>query len=54
MPVEYRLIKCMEKFPIIWNVHEPGKEVQTVNYYKLILKKKYLKLLKWKTKTDSI
>ena len=44
MPVEYRLIKCMEKFPLIWSVYEGDKKT-VVNYYKLILKKKYLKLL---------
>ena len=46
MPKEYRIKQCIQKFPLVCTVYEPGKDEREVNYYELILKKKYLKLLK--------
>lgn len=37
-----RIEECRKGFPNIWTTHEHGKEPKTVNYYDLILKKKYL------------
>lgn len=39
---EERVKQCREKFPQTWKVLEKGKE-EVVDYYELILKKKYLK-----------
>jgi hypothetical protein len=37
-----RIKQCIEEFPNIWTKHSKGKE-ETINYYDLILRKKYLK-----------
>ena len=37
-----RIKQCREEFPNIWTRHSKGEE-ETINYYDLILRKKYLK-----------
>lgn len=37
-----RVKECREKFPQVWTVHSTGKEPETIDYYNLIIKKKYL------------
>lgn len=38
-----RVKQCREKFPVKWRVYEKGEDKGVIDYYKLILKKKYLK-----------
>lgn len=40
---EERVKQCREKAPQTWTTYKQGKEKETVDYYELILKKKYLK-----------
>lgn len=40
--VAERIAQCREEFPCIWTRHSKGEE-ETINYYDLILRKKYLK-----------
>lgn len=39
-----RVKQCIEGFPMIWKVSEKGGEPRSINYYEVVLKKKYLKL----------
>lgn len=40
---EERVKQCRENFSLTWKVSEKGKKDRVVDYYELILKKKYLK-----------
>ncbi len=40
---EERVKQCRERAPQTWTTYKQGKEKETVDYYELILKKKYLK-----------
>jgi len=40
-----RIIQCMEKFPNIWVSTNKDGSKEEINYYKLILRKKYLKYI---------
>jgi len=44
-PKEERIQICMNEFPLICTVWENGKEPYKVNYYKDVLKNKYLKYI---------
>lgn len=37
-----RIKQCRKEFPQVWTVHSTGKEPETIDYYNLIIKKKYL------------
>ena len=40
--VEDRVAQCRKEFPCVWTSHKDGVETE-INYYKKILRKKYLK-----------
>jgi hypothetical protein len=40
-----RILDCMENYPNIWIKYDGDKKIE-INYYKLILKNKYLKYIK--------
>ena len=40
--VEERVAQCRKEFPCVWTSHKNGVE-ESIDYYKKILRKKYLK-----------